>query len=89
MKEHPVPSDPENTTLIGYLAAALFGGGGAAKLITHEGRIASLEKTKSHHAEKLEEIGASVAVISDRSERAEKDRATIMAKLDTLLSKHP
>ena len=83
-----MPADPENTTLIGYLAAALFGGGGAAKLVTHEGRIKSLENTRTKHGDKLEDIGKTVARLDERSERAETDRMNIISRLDDLLRRH-
>lgn len=80
-----MPADPENTTLLGYLAATLLGGGGAAKLVTHEGRIKSLENSMRSKAEKINEIAEKVTRLDERSERADEDRKTIMSKLDRLL----
>lgn len=76
-----MPADPENSTYLGYLMALLFGGGGAAKLVTHEGRIKSLESSMKIKTEKLEQIGKDVAVLAERSENAAQDRQEILRLL--------
>lgn len=81
-----MPADPEQSTMLGYLAALLFGGGGAAKLVTHEGRIKALEARQGKHADKLEAVHGTVARLDERSARAEEDRRQILEKLDAVAS---
>lgn len=81
-----MPTDPEQSTLLGYLAALLFGGGGAAKLVTHEGRIKALETRQAKHADKIEAVHGTVARLDERSVRAEEDRQRILEKLDAVAS---
>ena len=82
-----MPADPDNSTMIGYLATLLLGGGGAAKLVTHEGRIKSLERSSAIKDAKVHDIAEKVTRLDERSERADEDRKTILAKLDRLLEK--
>lgn len=74
-------TDPDQTTILSYLAALLFGGGGAARLVTHEGRIKSLESSRTKHSDKLEEIHGLVSRLDERSEGAERDRQEILRLL--------
>lgn len=82
-----MPADPENSTYLGYLMALLFGGGGAAKLVTHEGRIKSLESRSGKHSEKLEEVHGTLQRLDERSEAAIADRKRMEEKIDRLLGK--
>lgn len=56
-----MPADPDSQNIVQWLAAALFGGGGGYKLVTHETRIRRLEKDREVDIKKVDDTVATVA----------------------------
>lgn len=49
-----VPTDPDQTTIIGYILALIGLGGGGAKFVTHESRLSRLETDRERDQVKLD-----------------------------------